>query len=169
MGPVMGVNPLIPETSESFIQKVARTGYLNSGLVAARKPSPDRTRHRTICEDQAWRDPPREPAMSRGYISPHNLRYHSLMNKRRFLQITKALVDSRRFDILERIAATKDEISCIDLRAEIPISRATLSHHIKELATAGLIDIRRKSKYMFLRMRQKTWREYVKRLSRIAP
>ena len=32
------------------------------------------------------------------------------MNKRRFLQITKALVDSRRFDILERIAATKDEI-----------------------------------------------------------
>jgi len=91
------------------------------------------------------------------------------MNKRRFLQITKALVDSRRFDILERIAANKDEVSCIDLRAEIPISRATLSHHIKELATAGLIDIRRKSKYMFLRMRRKTWMEYMKRLSRIAP
>jgi ArsR family transcriptional regulator len=91
------------------------------------------------------------------------------MNKRRFLQITKALVDSRRFDILERIAATKDEISCIDLRAEIPISRATLSHHIKELATAGLIEIRRESKYMFLRMRRKTWREYVNRLSGIAP
>jgi ArsR family transcriptional regulator len=91
------------------------------------------------------------------------------MNKRRFLQITKALVDSRRFDILEQIAAAKDEVSCIDLRAEIPISRATLSHHIKELATAGLIDIRRKSKYMFLRMQRKTWREYVKRLSRISP
>jgi ArsR family transcriptional regulator len=90
------------------------------------------------------------------------------MNKRRFLQITKALVDSRRFDILERIAATKDEISCIDLRAEIPISRATLSHHIKELATAGLIDIRRESKYMFLRMRRKTWSEYLKRLGKIA-
>jgi ArsR family transcriptional regulator, arsenate/arsenite/antimonite-responsive transcriptional repressor len=90
------------------------------------------------------------------------------MNKRRFLQITRALVDSRRFDILERIAATNDEISCIDLRAEIPISRATLSHHIKELATAGLIDIRRESKYMFLRMRRKTWREYVKRLRGIA-
>src|SRR5260370_17030672 len=91
------------------------------------------------------------------------------MNKRQVLQITKALVDSRRFDILERIAATKDEISCIDLRAEIPISRATLSHHIKELATAGLIERRRQSKYIYLRMRKKNWREYLKRLRTLAP
>jgi ArsR family transcriptional regulator len=91
------------------------------------------------------------------------------MNKRRFLQIAKALADSRRFDILERIAATKDEISCIDLRAEIPISRATLSHHLKELATAGLIETRRESKYMFLRMRRNIWSQYVKRLRSIPP
>jgi ArsR family transcriptional regulator len=90
------------------------------------------------------------------------------MNRKRFLQITKMLVDSRRFDILERIASAEDEISCLGLKAELPISRATLSHHIKELATAGLIDIRRKSKSIFLRMRRKTWREYVKRLSRTA-
>jgi ArsR family transcriptional regulator len=91
------------------------------------------------------------------------------MNKRQLLRITKALVDSRRFEILERIAAAEDEISCIALRAELPISRATLSHHIKELATAGLIETRRESRYMFLRMRRKTWNEYMKRLSRIAP
>ena len=97
------------------------------------------------------------------------MRYHSLMNKRRFLQITKALVDSRRLEILERIAATKDEISCIDLRAALPISRATMSHHIKELAAAGLIERRRKSKYMFLRMRRKTWKGYLERLKRVAP
>ena len=97
------------------------------------------------------------------------MRYHSLMNKRRFLQISKALVDPRRFELLERIAATRDEISCIDLRAALPISKATLSHHIKELATAGLIARRRKSKYMFLRMRRKTWKEYLERLQRVAP
>jgi ArsR family transcriptional regulator, arsenate/arsenite/antimonite-responsive transcriptional repressor len=91
------------------------------------------------------------------------------MDRRTFLRITKALVDGRRFEILERIAAAKDEISCIDLRAEVPISRATLSHHIKELATAGLIETRRQSKYMFLRMRRKTWSQYVKRLSKVAP
>jgi len=91
------------------------------------------------------------------------------MDRRTFLRITRALVDGRRFEILERIAAAKGEISCIDLRAEVPISRATLSHHIKELATAGLIETRRESKYMFLRMRRKTWDQYMKRLSKIAP
>jgi len=91
------------------------------------------------------------------------------MDRKTFLRITRALVDGRRFDILERIAAVKDEISCIDLRAVVPISRATLSHHIKELATAGLIETRRESKYMFLRMRRKTWNQYMKRLSKIAP
>jgi ArsR family transcriptional regulator len=91
------------------------------------------------------------------------------MDRRTFLRITRALVDGRRFTILERIAAARDEISCSDLRAEVPISRATLSHHIKELATAGLIETRRESKYMFLRMRWKTWDRYMKRLSKIAP
>jgi len=91
------------------------------------------------------------------------------MDRRTFLRITRALVDGRRFEILERIAAVKNEISCIDLRAKIPISRATLSHHIKELATAGLIETRRESKYMFLRMRRKTWNQYMKRLNKIAP
>ncbi len=91
------------------------------------------------------------------------------MNKMRFLQVTKALVDSRRLEILERIARAEDEISCLALKADMPISRATLSHHIKELATAGLIDIRRESKYMFLRMRRKTWGEYMKRLRKISP
>jgi ArsR family transcriptional regulator len=79
------------------------------------------------------------------------------------------LVDGRRFEILERIAAVKDEISCIDLRAKLPISRATLSHHLKELANAGLIETRRESKYMFLRMRRSTWNQYLKRMSKIAP
>ena len=91
------------------------------------------------------------------------------MDRRTFLRITRALADGRRFEILERIAAVKDEISCSDLRAGVPIARATLSHHIKELATAGLIETRRESKYMFLRMRRKTWNQYVKRLSKIAP
>jgi ArsR family transcriptional regulator, arsenate/arsenite/antimonite-responsive transcriptional repressor len=90
------------------------------------------------------------------------------MDTRSFLQITKALGDARRFEIFERIAADKGEISCTDLRAEIPIARATMSHHVKELASAGLIEKRRRSKYMYLRVRRKTWNQYMKRLNEIA-
>ena len=89
------------------------------------------------------------------------------MDKRSFLRITRALVDGRRFEILERIAAERGEISCTDLRAEIPVSRATLSHHLRELANARLIEIRRQSKYMYLRMRKKTWGEYLQRLRKM--
>ena len=91
------------------------------------------------------------------------------MDRRAFLRITRALVDGRRFEILERIAAVKNEISCSDLRAKIPISRATLMHHLKELANAGLIETRRRSRYMYLRMRKRTWSEYLKRLREIGP
>ena len=49
----------------------------------------------------------------------------------------------------------------------MPISRATLSHHLKELATAGLIDIRRQSRYMYLRLRRRSWSEYLKRLREV--
>lgn len=91
------------------------------------------------------------------------------MDKRTLHRITRALVDSRRFEILERIASVKGEISCRDLREEIPVSRATLSHHLKELASARLIEIRRQSKYMYLRMQKRTWSEYLRRLRRIGP
>jgi ArsR family transcriptional regulator len=64
----------------------------------------------------------------------------------------------------ERIAALKNEISCSDLRAKIPISRATPSHHLKALANVGIIETLRRSRYMYLRMRKKTWSEYLKRL-----
>jgi ArsR family transcriptional regulator, arsenate/arsenite/antimonite-responsive transcriptional repressor len=89
------------------------------------------------------------------------------VDRRTFLRITRALVDGRRFEILERIAAVKNEISCSDLRMKMPISRATLSHHLKELATAGLIDIRRQSRYMYLRLRRRRWSEYLKRLRKV--
>jgi ArsR family transcriptional regulator len=89
------------------------------------------------------------------------------MDKRAFLRITRALVDGRRFEILERIAAEKGEISCVALRTNIPISRATLSHHLKELANAHLIEIRRESRYMYLRMQKDTWKGFLQRLRKI--
>lgn len=67
--------------------------------------------------------------------------------------ILKALADPRRFQLLEKIARAGCPLGCTQARAALPISAATLSHHIKELETAGLIHVRREGKFHFLTLR----------------
>lgn len=64
--------------------------------------------------------------------------------------ILKALADPKRFELLERIARSSCPLGCSDARESLGISPATLSHHIKELQTSGLIDVRREGKFHFL-------------------
>jgi ArsR family transcriptional regulator len=67
--------------------------------------------------------------------------------------ILKALADPRRFELLQQIAKAGCPLGCAQARAALPISAATLSHHIKELETAGLIDVRREGKFHYLSLR----------------
>jgi len=64
--------------------------------------------------------------------------------------ILKALADPKRFELLERISRASCPLGCTDARQALAISPATLSHHIKELQTSGLIDVRRDGKFAFL-------------------
>jgi ArsR family transcriptional regulator, arsenate/arsenite/antimonite-responsive transcriptional repressor len=64
--------------------------------------------------------------------------------------ILKALADPKRFELLERIARSSCAVGCGEACAALAIAPATLSHHIKELETAGLIEIRREGKFAFL-------------------
>jgi ArsR family transcriptional regulator len=64
--------------------------------------------------------------------------------------LLKALADPKRFELLERIAKSSCPLGCGDARESLAISAATLSHHIKELESAGLILIRREGKFHFL-------------------
>jgi ArsR family transcriptional regulator, arsenate/arsenite/antimonite-responsive transcriptional repressor len=67
--------------------------------------------------------------------------------------ILKAVADPRRFELLERIARAQCPLGCADALAALRISPATLSHHIKELETAGLIEVRREGKFAHLSLR----------------
>jgi ArsR family transcriptional regulator len=75
-----------------------------------------------------------------------------LSNARR-TALLKALADPRRFELLERIAKNNCPLGCAQARTAMPISAATLSHHIKELETAGLIEVRREGKFHFLTLK----------------
>jgi ArsR family transcriptional regulator len=75
------------------------------------------------------------------------------LTRARRTSILKALADPRRFELLERIAKAGCPLGCAQARAALPISAATLSHHIKELESAGLIHVRRDGKFHFLTLR----------------
>lgn len=64
--------------------------------------------------------------------------------------ILKALADPKRFELLERIARANGPLGCGDACQALGISPATLSHHVKELHTSGLIDVRREGKFALL-------------------
>ena len=67
-----------------------------------------------------------------------------------FEKIAKALSDPRRFAILEAIGENK-ECPNQSLCEFFPVSKATVSHHLKELLHAGLIESEREGQFMNLR------------------
>jgi ArsR family transcriptional regulator len=75
------------------------------------------------------------------------------LSRARRAAILKALADPKRFDLLERIAKASCPLSCSEIRPALAISPATLSHHIKELERAGLIEVTREGKFHFLTLR----------------
>jgi len=83
-------------------------------------------------------------------------------------RITKLLADPTRFEIFERIARCSNEMACADLRSGLGVTPATLSHHLKELAEAGLITARRETKYMHMWGNRRTWQAYLRHLQKLA-
>ena len=67
--------------------------------------------------------------------------------------IFKALGDPHRLELLRRIARAGCPLACAEARAALAISAATLSHHVGELDSAGLIDVRREGKFAYLTLR----------------
>ena len=79
--------------------------------------------------------------------------------------ISKALADPKRFEMLERISKPGAAPTCTCLRDTLQLAPATISHHLKELETAGLIHIEREGKYAHITLRRDVWNAYLKRLA----
>ncbi len=82
-----------------------------------------------------------------------------------FQRIAKALADRRRFEILEHIAR-QAEVGCRRLCGCFPVRQATISHHLKELASAGLVESRRDGQFVYYRTRPAVLDAYMAELRR---
>ena len=89
----------------------------------------------------------------------------STLTEKQFELIAKALADPTRMQVLEVIAGER-ECACTKLREEFPISKATISHHIKELVRAGVVEAHREGQYLSCEVRRDVLEAYTAELLR---
>jgi ArsR family transcriptional regulator, arsenate/arsenite/antimonite-responsive transcriptional repressor len=90
-----------------------------------------------------------------------------MMKRQKIETISRALADETRLRIFEAISSS-DHMSCgqiVSLRAVTP---ATVSHHLRVLQQAGLIDCRRKGQFVYSEANPKTLEEYARTLTALA-
>jgi ArsR family transcriptional regulator len=89
------------------------------------------------------------------------------MNRARIEKISKALADQTRLKIFEAISALK-EMNCGEIVALRGVTPATVSHHLKILSDAGLIQCRRHGQFVHNTVVPKALAEYTQALTSLA-
>lgn len=89
------------------------------------------------------------------------------MDNKKIERISKALGDVTRLRIYQVIAANKN-LTCSELVTLHGVTPATISHHLKILADAELIECRKKGQFVYSRTVPQTIAEYGSALARVA-
>ena len=86
------------------------------------------------------------------------------MSPKQVAKIAKALADETRLQVYTAIAA-QDEVNCGDICAIQVVGHATVSHHLRVLTEAGLVEGRRQGQFIFYRAIRDTMNHFNQALS----
>jgi ArsR family transcriptional regulator len=87
------------------------------------------------------------------------------LSARHFLVIGKALAEPMRCDILN-LLQFGGEKCCQEIWRELPVTQATVSHHLKALTQAGLVYARRAGQFTYYAAESEVIEKYLRELRR---
>jgi ArsR family transcriptional regulator len=103
-----------------------------------------------------------EPAMAKG---PRQAAARGTrLSAEALMRVAKAVADPQRLDLLRRVAQG-GELCCMELLQKCELTQATVSHHLKELTTAGLLVRRKEGKFAFYAFQASVLEAYTRQLT----
>src|SRR6266436_9180873 len=96
------------------------------------------------------------------------LHLQKLMDRTQIEKISRALADETRLRIFEAISARKiKHMNCGDIVSMRGVTPATVSHHLKILSEAGLIECHREGQFVYSQAVPETIGAYARALTKI--
>jgi DNA-binding transcriptional ArsR family regulator len=86
------------------------------------------------------------------------------MDRQKIERISKALADQTRLRIFEAISA-REHMNCGQIVSMRGVTPATVSHHLRILMDAGLIECRREGQFVYSKANPMTLKDYTRELS----
>jgi ArsR family transcriptional regulator len=86
------------------------------------------------------------------------------MDRQKVERISRALADETRLRIFEAISSC-EQMNCGQIVSMRGVTPATVSHHLRILEEAGLIECQRKGQFVYSKANPKMLRSYTRELS----